>query len=151
MYEKWLSKLWQMANLKTWFFIIIFSKFFQIFFFVILIVLIDLFQMLYAKNLEFFTYLSEKDPLDHKNSEKNHFFASFSSFSVILSSKIYLGRYFEKTLFMHRYVPPTVVYWTLKTAGRYDFPFKSYKLFFHLPSLKIPIVESSNFHFYPVC
>jgi hypothetical protein len=28
----------------------------------------------------------------------------------------------------------------VKTAGRYDFLFKSYKLFFHALSLKIPIV-----------
>ena len=35
---------------------------------------------------------------------------------------------------------PTVIYWTLKTAGCYDFPFKSNKLFFHRSSLKIPIL-----------
>ena len=28
----------------------------------------------------------------------------------------------------------------VKTAGRYDFSFESYKLFFYVPSLKIPIV-----------
>ena len=62
-----------------------------------------------------------------------------------LSSEIYLRRYFEKTFFTQRHLPPAVLYWMVKTAARYDFPFKSYKLLFHAPSLKIPVVDTRYF------
>ena len=49
-----------------------------------------------------------------------------------------------KPWFLYKNVPPIIFYRLLKTAGRYDFSFESYKHFFQVPSFKIPIVASSD-------